>query len=321
MACSEPANTARNPEASHRVAASGRIRPDARRRRGNFLVSLVWLFFLVSPTPAADGLQGFAGCVWVEHEWADGDSFRVRLPDKRELVFRLYGVDCLEIHVQGDDTNARRLRDQRRYFGIADIQVAKRHGETALAMVKEKLSRPFTVHSAFADGRGDPRFQRFYAFVTTADGDDLGTWLVSQGLARAFGVVREMADGTTAREYEARLEDLELAAAKRGRGAWASTDWDHLPEERRAAREEARELEMAKGDGGNQQPVDPNTAAMKEIEQLPGVGPTRAKEIIQERVNGRYEKAEDLLRVQGIGAKTLGKFKHLLVFPPAHPVP
>jgi competence ComEA-like helix-hairpin-helix protein len=266
-------------------------------------------------------MQRFEGCLWVENEWSDGDSFRVRLPDKRELTFRLYGVDCLEIHIQGDDTNARRLRDQRRYFGIADIQIAKTHGETALARVKEKLSRPFTVHSAFADGRGDPRFKRFYAFVTTSDGEDLGSWMVGEGLARAFGVVRETHDGTSAKEYEARLEDLELAAAKRGRGAWADTDWEHLPEERRAARAEARELEIAKGNGGNNKPVDPNTAAMNELDQLPDIGLTTATKIIAERENGRYEKAEDLLRVDGIGEKTLEKFKHLLVFPPPHPVP
>lgn len=287
-----------------------------------FRIYLAFVFSVfVHPAPAAEPLQSFPKCVWVDTEWADGDSFLVRLPDKRELTFRLYGVDCFEIHLQGDDSNARRLRDQRRYFGIADIEVAKGHGKNALAMVKEKLSRPFTVHSAFADGRGDGRFKRFYAFVTTSDGEDLGSWMVGQGLARAFGVMRENQDGITAKEYEARLQDLELAAAKLGRGAWASTDWEKLPAERQQAREEAREIDIAKKGPENNQPVDPNTAAKDELETLPGVGEGLANRIIAERENGRYERADDLLRVEGIGRKTLARFQDRLVFAAPHPVP
>ena len=279
------------------------------------------LAILCAPAPAAEPLQSFPNCVWMDTEWADGDSFLVRLPDQRELTFRLYGVDCFEIHLQGDDSNARRLRDQRRYFGIADIEVAKGHGKNALAKVKEKLSRPFTVHSAFADGRGDGRFKRFYAFVTTADGEDLGSWMVGQGLARAFGVSRESKDGVTAKEYEARLQDLELAAAKLGRGAWADTNWAKLPEERQQARAEAREIDLAKNGPENIQPVDPNTAAKDELTTLPGIGEAIANRIIAERENGRYEKPDDLLRVEGIGGKTLARLKDRLVFAPAHPVP
>ncbi|MFM7181416.1 MAG: helix-hairpin-helix domain-containing protein [Verrucomicrobiales bacterium] len=279
------------------------------------------LSILGSPAPAAEPLQSFPNCVRVDTEWADGDSFLVRLPDRREFTFRLYGVDCFEIHLQGDDSNARRLRDQRRYFGIADIEVAKDHGKKALAMVKEKLSRPFTVHSAFADGRGDGRFKRFYAFVTTADGEDLASWMVGQGLARAFGVNRENKDGVPAKEYEARLQDLELAAAKLGRGAWADTNWAKLPEERQQARAEAREIDLAKNGPENNQPVDPNTAAKDELAALPGVGEILANRIIAERVNGRFEKPDDLLRVEGIGEKTLARFKDRLVFAPTHPVP
>lgn len=281
----------------------------------------ITLAILCSPSPAAEPLQSFPNCTLVDTQWADGDSFLVRLPDQRELTFRLYGVDCFEIHLQGDDSNARRLRDQRRYFGIADIEVAKGHGKIALDKVKDKLSRPFTVHSAFADGRGDGRFKRFYAFVTTADGEDLGSWMVSQGLARAFGVNRETKDGVTGKEYEARLQDLELSAAKLGRGAWADTNWAKLPEERQQAREEAREIDLAKNGPTNTQPVDPNTAAKDELQTLPGIGEAIANRIIAARENGRYAKPDDLLRVEGIGEKTLARFQDRLVFAPTHPVP
>ncbi len=67
----------------------------------------------------------------VTTEWADGDSFSVRFPDGKVQAIRLYGADCIEMHVSGDDSNARRLRDQRRYFGIDDILTAKSFGEAA----------------------------------------------------------------------------------------------------------------------------------------------------------------------------------------------
>lgn len=283
-------------------------------------VAFVTAVFL-SPSPAAEPLRNFPDCTWVDAKWADGDSFLVRLPDDRELTFRLYGIDCFEIHLKGDDSNARRLRDQRRYFGIADIEAAIGQGQHALAIAKEKLSRPFTVHTAFADGRGDGRFKRFYAFVTTSDGEDLGSWMVGQGLARAFGVMRETKDKVPAKEYEARLQDLELAAAKFGRGAWAYTNWEKLPAERKQARDEAREIDIAKKGQALNLPVDPNTAARDDLTKLPGVGETLANRIIAERENGPYEIPEDLLRVEGIGPKTLDRFKNMLAFPPAHPVP
>ena len=285
------------------------------------LILLLCLAMLGPPAPAAEPLQTFGNCLWREAEWADGDSFQVKLPDGREFTFRLYGVDCFEIHLNGDDSNARRLRDQRRYFGIAEIQTAKQHGIKAYDQVKAKLAKPFSIHTSFADGRGDGRFKRFYAFVTTADGEDLGSWMVGQGLARAFGVMRETKDGVPAAEYEARLEDLELSAAKLGRGAWADTDWQKLPEERRQARAEALEIEAAKNGPENNEPIDPNTSAREVLMRLPGIGEAIANRIIAERENGRFENANDLLRVDGIKEKTLEKFKERLVFPPAHPVP
>jgi endonuclease YncB( thermonuclease family) len=157
----------------------------------------------------------------VETTWSDGDSFQIKTPDGKTQTIRLYGVDCIEMHVQGDDSNARRLRDQRRYFGINDISVAKTQGEAAKAATAKWLDKPFTVHTTFADGRGDGRFSRVYGFVKTADGGNLSEVLVSQGLARAFGVVRQLPDGTAGDEWMEQLKDLELRQAlvqfRRGR--------------------------------------------------------------------------------------------------------
>ena len=187
------------------------------------MIRLVAFWLSIVPTLVCGQvrkLETIEKCSLVETEWSDGDSFQVRFPDGKNQTIRLYGVDCIEIHIQGDDSNARRLRDQRRYFGIADIITAKSVGLTAKTETKSLLSKPFTVQTAFADGRGDGRFARVYAFVKTADGTDLSETLVSKGLARAFGVVRQLPDGTSGDEWVEQLKDLELTAARAGRGAW-----------------------------------------------------------------------------------------------------
>ena len=63
-------------------------------------------------------------CSFVPTAWADGDSFRIKTAAGEEHTIRLYGADCMEWHI-GDDTDARRLRAQRRYFGITEAASSK----------------------------------------------------------------------------------------------------------------------------------------------------------------------------------------------------
>lgn len=274
-------------------------------------------------TNSVTGLTRFPGSELVAAEWADGDSFSVRFPDGEARTIRLYGVDCLEWHVT-DDTDSRRLRAQRRYFGIAEaggspdasIALAKGFGERAAMRVRELLEEPFTVHTKWADARGDGKFKRYYGFVATGEGRDLGEQLVAEGLARAFGVCRQAPDGRSRDDYCECLRDLELAAAKQGLGVWAKTDWEKLPEERRAERQEAAELAAAR-DGGKANPgtkVNPNTAARDELMTLPGIGEALANAIIEGREDRRYLKPEDLERVPKIGKKTVDGMKEWLEF-------
>lgn len=268
---------------------------------------------------AAEPLVAIEGCTLVPAEWADGDSFRVRTPAGEEHTVRLYGVDCLEHHVT-DETAARRLRSQRRYFGIAEakadtaasIEFAKELAAEATAETRRLLARPFTLHTSFADGRGDARFKRIYGFVTDADGRDLAEQLVSKGLARAFGVARSTPLGDTGDEYRERLADFELQAASRRLGVWAHTDWDRLPAERRIERMEERELQGAI-DGDSPPPagfvLDPNTASRNDLMRLPGVGETLANRIIERRP---YRRVVDLLEVEGIGPAKFKELKPLL---------
>jgi competence ComEA-like helix-hairpin-helix protein len=70
-------------------------------------------------------------------------------------------------------------------------------------------------------------------------------------------------------------------------------------------------------------PIDINLAGAKELEELPGVGPTTAKAIIQFREKtGRFRRVEDLLAIRGISETKLAKMRpYIMVGPPAKKSP
>jgi len=283
-------------------------------------ILLFALLSVIRLTAADEDIKSLEGCKFVPVEWADGDSFSVRFPDGSEQTVRIYGADCIEWHVN-DESLARRLRAQRRYFGIADgvpeesIAQAREFGKVAAMRTRDLLAKPFTVHTSFADGRGDARFKRIYGFVTTSDGRDLASVLVGEGLARAFGVARSLPDGTSAQEYHKRLEDLELTAASARRGIWAKTDWSRLAEDRRIERSDEQEISETLTKKAPVGGVDPNTASRDELMSLPGVGAVIANRIIEGRSGGPYKSGDDLLRVKGISAKSLQAMTPSLRFP------
>jgi competence protein ComEA len=131
-------------------------------------------FLLLAVVSAAFGqeLQKSEGCRVVDSDWADGDSFPVKLPDGREIVLRLYYVDCNETSAT-TETDQRRVRDQSSYFGIDDHQVTLASGRRAAEEVNKLLAKPFTVHTAFAAAPGRSAKPRTYGFVTLSDGRDL----------------------------------------------------------------------------------------------------------------------------------------------------
>ncbi len=277
------------------------------------------LVLLVLPCLGQQPLTKLENCTWLPTTWADGDSFLVRAADGTEFTLRLYGADCTEWHVT-DETDARRLREQRRYFGIskigdatASIELAKGFGKAAAERVVALLQKPFTVYTAFADARGDGKHERVYGFVILGDGRDLASVLVEEGLARAFGVYRGTPTGESNSEYRESMRDLELQAAKRGIGIWEKTDWIALPDERRQQREEEADLGLAadRKATANDFVLDPNTAARDELLKLPGVGETMSYRIIEARP---FKTIEDLLEVPGIGRATLERLRaHLVI--------
>jgi DNA uptake protein ComE-like DNA-binding protein len=282
-------------------------------------VALALLIFAALTLRAEETLQTFPGCTLVEAEWADGDSFPVRLPDGRQVTARLYGADCIEWHVN-DETLARRLRAQRRYFGIADtdaassMKTARDFGKQATLRTRELLAKPFTLHTAFAGARGNGEKERAYAFVTTSDGNDLATILVDEGLARAFGVTRQLPDGTSGNEYRDTLADLELTAAAAKKGIWAVTDWTHLATDRAEERRESNELQTVLKDSQSNADIDPNTATAEELQSLPGIGKKLAERIIEARTKTPIRSPQELLSVKGITPKLVESLTPTLKF-------
>jgi DNA uptake protein ComE-like DNA-binding protein len=306
--------------AFHRIDGAAFVRPSSGMRDTPWIAVLA-AFVLAAAAPAAEPLREFGNCSLVPTPWADGDSFLVRFPDGGQRTVRLYGADCIEWHVS-DTTDERRLRAQRRYFGItqaardpaANIALAKDFGRLAAEETARVLAQPFSVHTAFSDARGDGRYPRIYAFITTSAGSDLATHLVEQGLARAFGVYRATPDDRSAAEYRSSLADIELRAAKLGRGVWAKTNWQALPDERREQRDDDAVVELAIRKPGPAAglKINPNTASRDDLMDLPGIGEAMANRIIESRP---YAKKADLLKVPGIGPASLRKLMPHLDIP------
>jgi comEA protein len=68
-------------------------------------------------------------------------------------------------------------------------------------------------------------------------------------------------------------------------------------------------------------PVNLNTAASEELQQVPGIGPVTAEKILQMRKwYGPFKSVDDLLAIRGLGPKRLEKMrKYLTVGKPGMP--
>ncbi len=160
----------------------------------------------------------FERCRLVVTEYGDGDSFRVKLADGDEQVFRLAWVDCPE----SDSRIPTRNEEQAAHFGVSthDIPAAGKEAKKASASL---LAKPFIVRTRWASAMGMSRQPRYYAFIVTSDGLDLGEELLRLGWARVKGVAMNHPDGTKSVPYRQRLEKLELDAKLHRRGLWAKS--------------------------------------------------------------------------------------------------
>jgi DNA uptake protein ComE-like DNA-binding protein len=246
----------------------------------------------------------------------DGDSFHVSCGDK-EYNIRLYLVDTPEI----EGTDPRRLIEQAKYFEIT-VPQAIEVGETAKDFVREKLSEPFTVFTRMSDAMGRSKIERMYAFVQTKDGD-LGEQLVRNGLARVYGT-KVVPPGSNSSQSElAKLEQFEDEAKKERIGGWGLNN-DRLrqapgdkpnytvfakPGHSTAATSSAKpspNSAPSKSMPDAAKKLDINIASKEQLEELPGVGPVLADEIIAARP---FATADDLRNVKGIGGKRYEKLR------------
>ncbi len=171
------------------------------------------------------GYDVFREARLVEDKGNDGDSFAVRAGD-REFVLRLYFVDTPESYLNDRyESQRRRVADQARDLGGISSEEAVAVGKAAKKFTLEELGKkPFTVYTYWEEVYdGD----RFYGFVELADGSDLASRLVEEGLAR----IHTKGPGSKANPvptpqgdsfFQARdkLESIERRAQRAKRGVW-----------------------------------------------------------------------------------------------------
>lgn len=261
-------------------------------------------------------LEPYPKARWVDAPYNDGDSFLVAFAGTNHVT-RLYFVDCPE-SIASDESDQRRILEQKRYFGIAEGPEMVRMGKEAAARTRALLkARPFTLHTALARAPGRSGKPRIYGMITLEDGRDLAQVLVDEGLARNSGTRRATPAGVGAEEYAAFLGDREFVAALGRKGCWALTDPTRLAQMRGEQRAEESKLQLeALGVAGiltEDRPLNLNEATMEELQLLPGVGPTLAERIVKHRP---YKSVDALDNVEGIGPDSLEKWRRFLLVRP-----
>ena len=271
----------------------------------SYLLSILFVACCISQPLSAAELVSIHNVTLIDADLNDGDSFKVNA-DGRELHLRLYYVDCSETTYNSKPV-LERIREQQRHFGLEDPHDVVRYGELAAEYVRQALSRPFTIHTSYAQAPGRSALVRYYSFIETHDGHDLAHLLIEQGLARIHGKTRPAPDGTPSHTVLEELQDLRIIALLNRAGIWQSTQPGILADMRKRQREEAEELKtfrqkVAKIRTRDDQPLNLNSASKEELEQIPGIGPVTAIKITDGRP---YKSVDDLQRIPGIGPKTV----------------
>jgi competence ComEA-like helix-hairpin-helix protein len=264
---------------------------------------------------AATELQKLIGVQFVDNPSDDGDSFVVKSAE-RQLHLRLYFVDCPE-SVATTDADAKRVREQARYFGITEAKKVFEYGHQASLFTRKALAKPFTIYTTFSSALGRSPGGRVYAFVVTADGRDLGQALVEAGLGRTHGAKRAGPTGKSTAEIERSLLKSEAEAMRQRKGIWAATDSATINKLRAEQQAEDQEVKSLIKESSGKKPalgaIELNTATTSELQSISGVGPVLAAKIIAARP---YKSVDDLQHVTGVGPKLFEKIRPYVTVKP-----
>lgn len=167
----------------------------------------------VSTSPQRVGRYDvYTGCTLVSDRGNDGDSFRVRLPEGRTEIIRLYFVDAPESAFKtygGGRNNHDRIADQAHDMGGITSQQAVEIGKKAKDFVLGQLGKaPFTIYTEWDSPFNDKRYHAFVEISYDGENRFLHEVLVEKGYARIHTKGASMPDGTSERGQEDRLFDL-----------------------------------------------------------------------------------------------------------------
>lgn len=158
----------------------------------------------------------FQGCTLATDRGNDGDSFKVKLPNGKIEIIRLYFVDAPESafkNYSGGRNNHDRIADQARDMGGITSQKAIEIGKKAKAFTLDHLSKaPFTIYTEWDSPFNDQRYHAFVELSYNGKPRFLHELLVEKGYARIHTKGASMPDGTSERKQEDHLFDLQRNA-------------------------------------------------------------------------------------------------------------
>ncbi len=180
-------------------------------------VAMGWIPSLGALEPTWEKL---VDCRMVESPHNDGDSVEIEYGDQRQVI-RFYFVDCIE---KSPHSRERRIR-QAEYFGIPKDSPEEEALQVAYAAAKftaTQLAQPFTVYTCWDKVDSTGKNSAVRAFVETSNGQDLGSLLISEGLAiiREGRAASDHPNGKNVSLQISALRSAETKARLEGKGAW-----------------------------------------------------------------------------------------------------
>ena len=177
-------------------------------------MKILLIFLFIPMLLFAKKWETLDNCKLIHNSYNDGDSFHVSYKGK-EFIFRLFFVDTPETGLKYKS----RVKEQAKYWKTS-VKSTVRIGKKAKKFSAGKLKRKFTVFTKWDDAKGSSKKPRYFAFVKTYSGNDLAELLVSNGLARIYGMRVNHPQGDKAKEISKKLGKLENIARSKKLGGW-----------------------------------------------------------------------------------------------------